>query len=209
MNLGPFELDTIVVGPCRDVLSQIPSGCVDLILTDPPYPQKFQDCYIDLAEEGSRVLKVGGSLVTLCGHYQVPFVIEQLSKHLRYWWIGGMIHHTLKRFPGKWVNVRGKPALWYVKERRRKGDTECPIDFLADKGKSKALHPWQQGTYWFAHWIERLCPESGVVVDPFMGSGTTAAAAAQQGRHYFGCDIDPGCANLWQQRLGAMQLSFL
>lgn len=36
-RLGPFELDTIVCGDCLDVMRQMPDGCVDLVLTDPPY----------------------------------------------------------------------------------------------------------------------------------------------------------------------------
>lgn len=35
------------------------------------------------------------------------------------------------------------------------------------------------------------CPEGGVVLDPFLGSGTTAKVAQQLGRHYIGIDINP------------------
>ena len=40
-----------------------------------------------------------------------------------------------------------------------------------------------------------------VVFDPFMGSGTTALAASQSGRHYLGCEIDPAYIQLALQRL--------
>jgi site-specific DNA-methyltransferase (adenine-specific) len=40
-----------------------------------------------------------------------------------------------------------------------------------------------------------------IVFDPFMGSGTTALAALQSGRHYLGCEIDPGYVALARQRL--------
>ena len=36
-RLGPFEENTIVVGDCLDVMAQMPDGCVDLVLTDPPW----------------------------------------------------------------------------------------------------------------------------------------------------------------------------
>ncbi|NOZ51364.1 MAG: site-specific DNA-methyltransferase [Chloroflexi bacterium] len=42
-----------------------------------------------------------------------------------------------------------------------------------------------------------------VVLDPFMGSGATAIAALQQGRHYVGYDIDPDYVELARQRIAA------
>jgi DNA modification methylase len=39
--------------------------------------------------------------------------------------------------------------------------------------------------------IQLGCPENGLIFDPFMGSGTTAIAAINEGCHYIGCDINP------------------
>jgi len=40
-----------------------------------------------------------------------------------------------------------------------------------------------------AHLIRQHCPEGGVVLDPTMGSGTAAVAAANTGRRFFGTDL--------------------
>jgi DNA modification methylase len=40
-----------------------------------------------------------------------------------------------------------------------------------------------------------------IVLDPFMGSGTTAAVALQHGRQYLGCELNPDYGPLQQQRL--------
>ena len=49
-----------------------------------------------------------------------------------------------------------------------------------------------------------------VVLDPFMGSGTTAAVALQHGRQYLGCELNPQYRSLQQQRISETpQLSFL
>jgi len=40
-----------------------------------------------------------------------------------------------------------------------------------------------------------------VVLDPFMGSGTTAAVAIQYGRQYLGCELNPGYEKLQRERL--------
>lgn len=48
-----------------------------------------------------------------------------------------------------------------------------------------------------------------VVLDPFAGSGTTAVAAARQGRHYLGYDTDPAYCLVARQRLAGFQTSLL
>ena len=35
------------------------------------------------------------------------------------------------------------------------------------------------------------CPEGGVVLDPFAGSGTTGVVAKRMGRGFVGCEINP------------------
>jgi DNA modification methylase len=40
-----------------------------------------------------------------------------------------------------------------------------------------------------------------IVLDPFMGSGTTAAVALQHGRQYLGCELNPEYKPLQQQRI--------
>lgn len=46
------------------------------------------------------------------------------------------------------------------------------------------------------------CPPGGVVLDPFMGSGTTAITAVQNGRNFAGCELNPAYVPLQRERLG-------
>lgn len=46
------------------------------------------------------------------------------------------------------------------------------------------------------------CPEGGVVLDPFMGSGTTGMVAKQLNRHYIGVELNPEYADLALARIG-------
>jgi len=43
-------------------------------------------------------------------------------------------------------------------------------------------------------------PQGGVVLDPFMGSGTTAQVAQNLGRQYLGCELNPEYAPLQAER---------
>lgn len=45
-------------------------------------------------------------------------------------------------------------------------------------------------------------PENGIVLDPFMGSGTTAAVATKLGRFAMGCELNPDYVELIRERLG-------
>ncbi len=66
----------------------------------------------------------------------------------------------------------------------------------------------------FATWPEALCeriikagcPEGGVCLDPFMGSGTTALVARRLGRKSVGIELNPDYAELAAKRLGQQSL---
>ena len=45
---------------------------------------------------------------------------------------------------------------------------------------------------------------NGVVLDPFLGSGTTAAVARQLGRHYIGIELNPEYCTLAEKRIGGV-----
>lgn len=49
--------------------------------------------------------------------------------------------------------------------------------------------------------IKAGCPESGIVLDPFMGSGTTAIVAAKLGRKYIGYELNPDYIAIADKRI--------
>ena len=51
-------------------------------------------------------------------------------------------------------------------------------------------------------------PVGGVVLDPFMGSGTTAQVAQHLGRKYLGCELNPAYAELQSKRLQQPSFEF-
>lgn len=48
------------------------------------------------------------------------------------------------------------------------------------------------------------CREGGVVLDPFMGSGTTAIVAKANRRNYIGCELNPEYASMAEQRASSV-----
>lgn len=52
-------------------------------------------------------------------------------------------------------------------------------------------------------------PAGGIVLDPFMGSGTTAQVAQNLGRKYIGCELNPEYKPLQEKRLRQLSLDLL
>lgn len=57
--------------------------------------------------------------------------------------------------------------------------------------------------------IRAGCPVGGVVLDPFVGSGTTAMVAVEEGRHWLGFDLDPRAVGWTAERLRALPVRSL
>ncbi len=68
----------------------------------------------------------------------------------------------------------------------KKDVIESPVETI--KG---AKHPAIFPEFVVGELIKLLCPPKGIVLDPFVGSGTTAVVAKKLGRHYIGIDINP------------------
>lgn len=49
--------------------------------------------------------------------------------------------------------------------------------------------------------LVKICPKGGVVLDPFMGAGTTGAAAAIEGRQFIGVELTEHYATVAEQRI--------
>ena len=49
------------------------------------------------------------------------------------------------------------------------------------------------------------CPEGGVVLDPFAGSGTTGVVAKRMGRGFMGCEINPSYVEMAARRIAEVE----
>ena len=79
---------------------EIADNSIDLILTDPPYNEESIPLYGELAKLAQRVLKPGGSLITIIGHYALFKIGKQITDNseLEYHWQLVLKHngHTAK-----------------------------------------------------------------------------------------------------------------
>jgi site-specific DNA-methyltransferase (adenine-specific) len=57
--------------------------------------------------------------------------------------------------------------------------------------------------------IKAGCPKGGIILDPFMGSGTTGVVAIKQRKHFLGFEINPKYVKIANKRLENVQVSML
>jgi DNA modification methylase len=191
-------------GDCLELLPSLQAQSVDLIVTDPPYPKQYDYLYGKMAKEAKRVLRIGGSLVTLCGHYQLPKVLNDICEHLRYRWIVKLDHPGSHARMAMGIMVTWKPMLWFVNEKlspRRNITDGC----ASQKRSKESGHPWQQDLDYALWAIESLTDAGDTVLDPFMGSGTTGVACVNTGRNFIGFDKMPEYVKIAQRRIADAQ----
>lgn len=185
----PVDCENIIVGDFRDFAIRIPDDSVDLVFTDPPYDRDSISLYDAAAKEASRILKPGGSFIAYGGQYLLPEILAGCGRHLRLWWVNACLHGgQLARMTEYGIVVHWKPMVWFVKGSR--GDKETFVDDAIGGDREKQWHPWQQSEKQAAYYIEKLTHADGLVVDFFLGGGTTAIAAESLRRRWIGFEKD-------------------
>jgi site-specific DNA-methyltransferase (adenine-specific) len=99
-----------------------------------------------------------------------------------------------KRFEGsKWLEQGYNPKdVWSVSRLHR-------------LHAERVAHPTQKPLEIIERMVLASCPPGGTVLDPFMGSGTTAIACARQGRHFLGYEINAEYCDVARARLDALR----
>lgn len=70
---------------------------------------------------------------------------------------------------------------------------------LHDREKQEHVAPFP--TALIRPWVQSLCPPDGVVLDPFLGSGTTMRVALEEGRSCVGIELNPAYVEYTKKRV--------
>lgn len=199
----------LMKGDCLERMKEISSGSVDMVLTDPPYgmnlkPQRssgkfhgvsiknddaldwcdsfFSECY--------RVTKGNSASMFFCSHHCVSEFIQSAKKtgyeikNLMVWDKG---HFGIG---GNWRPCH-ELILLCVKGRfvTHSNNLKTIINFKKVH-HSKAIHPTEKPVNLLEHLIAEPDYDPVVILDPFMGSGSTGVAASNLGRKFIGIEMD-------------------
>lgn len=172
-------------GDFKEVLSDLYN--IDAIITDPPYPHEFINCFSELGEYASTHLKEDGFCAVYSGQYHLPEVIARLSEYLTYVWTFCLRHTNAQIVNGINVMCGWKPVL--VFSRGKKKFRYSTLDVLASGQREKFAHEWQQAEGQAVELVDLLTMPGELVVDPFSGSGTFVKVAHELGRRAIGAEI--------------------
>jgi DNA modification methylase len=168
----------------------IAPASVDLIFTDPPYAKKYHYLYQWLAREAKRVLKPSGFLITYAGPYWKQKVMMTLNRHLDYFYDFVLIHQdTSILWPRKIVSGY-KSLLCY----QLKGSKALPrmnvLGKFTGSAQDKRFHAWGQSELEARYYIDVFTHEGDLVVDYFLGGGTTSMVCKRINRKFIGIEQD-------------------
>ena len=182
----------LIHGSMEKQMEVIEPGSIDIVITDPPYGRDALSVLKPLAKGAAHVLKPGGSLLVMIGQSYLPEVYDLLGDSpLTYQWTlsyltpGGQAPQIWQRK----VNTFWKPVLWYV-------NGEYKGDWIGDVAKSEAndndkrFHHWGQSESGMASLIEKFTYPGQLILDPFLGGGTTGLVALSMKRRFIGIDQD-------------------
>ena len=205
-------------GDCLELMKDIPDGSVDMILTDPPYGMSFQSGHRTIRHEK---IKGDHSL-----HWLDDFVDEifRVSKYNTAHYMFCSFHHIdifkqaiQKRFTVKniitWVknntsmgDLKGDFApktefiIFFHKGRRLINGKRDSNVFEYKKTRNE-LHPTQKPVDMIEYMLSKFSNEYDVVLDPFMGSGSTGVACQNTNRNFIGFELDETYFNIAKERL--------
>lgn len=93
----------------------------------------------------------------------------------------------------KWLELGYNPKdVWSVSRLHR-------------QHAERVAHPTQKPLEIVERMVLSSCPPGGLVLDPFMGSGTTAVACARHQRRFIGYEINPEYCALARRRLAELE----
>lgn len=217
-------LNKIYKQDCIEGMKSLPDNSIDLILTDIPFDEvtksgaerakyggqlrnldkgRADTLTFDLDEfldECYRLSK--GSIYIFCG-------IEQMGKIYSYF---DKKKDFMVRQCG-WRKTNPSPAngqhMWlssfenciFAKKRKTKFNQSCKNaiwEFPVGRGKR---HPTEKPLALFEYLLLSSSDEGDVILDPCMGSGTTAVASAKNNRKFIGFEIEQEYIDLANERL--------
>ncbi len=210
---------TMYHGNSRDVLPELPR--VQTVLTDPPFftPATYYQSRVDwqrttgdmsvlglfwdvICDAAVKRLEPDGQLLTFCNGDS--FAVFHAPIFARFSLVSTLVWNKTAVGLGRvWRHQHELMILGRWPESWDPNDGKLRSDVLSVAATPSAarLHPVEKPVALLRQLIEGTTPEGGIVLDPFMGSGTTLRAAKDSGRRAIGIEIEEAYCEIAAKRL--------
>lgn len=180
---------SLYLGDCRDVLPTF--GKVDAVVTDPPYPNEAGhfDCAVSVARDILETFKCHHWLVFWTEVEVPPIPLTLVAVHI---W-----HRTNTNRPDNYEAI-----FEFSADGKKRASRVLPysVIFPGLTGIVASGHPTEKNVGLMTALVRRT---TGVILDPFMGAGTTGVAAVKLGRKFIGIEIEPRYFDIACKRISA------
>jgi len=171
-------------GDCREILPTLPK--VDLVLTDPPYG-------IGFAAQPTKWQRRAGQAAEAWDDDVVDCLPQLLAiGEVQVVWGGNYYPLPPSRGWLTWYKPDAPPSMasvelaWTNQDR----NTRQICHPISATNAERCGHPTQKPLRVMAWTLEQF-RGAHLILDPFMGSGTTGVACVQLGRRFLGIEIEP------------------
>ena len=216
MEQGVIPTNKIVLGDAMIGLKKIPDVSIDLIITDPPYGDNASYGRMDKEIENNehpllncqalfefqRILKPNTTIYNFTNWKHYPFLTEFVMRYTTF-----KIRHMIvcnKSNIGMGYGFRNKHELILVLEKgtAKYNNTDFPtvIDFNMVQ-HDEDTHPHEKPEDLIRKLILHSSKEGDLILDAFMGSGSTAITCKQLKRNFVGFEIVPEFIDQANERL--------
>jgi site-specific DNA-methyltransferase (adenine-specific) len=207
-------INKIICGDCLEVMKGIPDKSVDLVLTDPPYgvgvasgtigKQRKNKHNYDVYEDTSANVRFKIiPRISECFRIAKAMIITPGTKCLTYYPPPdsfGCFYQPATVGMQRWGFTDSQPIFYYGQPYDI-GKTIKKCSFVLTERPSDKRHPCSKPLKIWQQIISDRTKEGDTVLDPFMGSGTTAVACKNLGRKFIGIEISPEYCKIADDRL--------
>jgi len=197
-----MQMNQIIEGDSAHVLSTVPEGSLDLIVTDPPYLVNYRerdgrqlrnddnpDGVLPVFAPMAQAMRQNSYAICFAGWSALPqFPAAWQAAGLRI--VGQIVWE--KPYSSRKSFTQYRHEIAYVLAKGRPAKPQHPLPSVMPWTYSgNRNHPTEKAVEVIAPLIRCFSKRGDLVCDPFSGSGSTSVAAALNDRAYLGIDLDP------------------
>ena len=222
----------LINGNCLDTLKNIPNESIDLIVTDPPYPTTSRgnagnsggmlqkdinkkgkvftynniNCK-EYAPEFYRLLKDGSHCYVMTNHINLIDMLNTFTD-VGFHFIKSLIWNKGNKIMGQYYMSQYEYILFFRKGKGKKINNCGTSDILSISNKKtkdkdgKNIHDTEKPVELMEVLVNNSSQENELVLDPFMGVGSTGIACIKNKRNFIGIEIDEKYFNIAKERIG-------